>query len=322
MNKPSLNGASQFSKIGISDIKDSKDNFKNYISILRVNLIPILLITLISIVITIVYVINAKDIYRSSTTIKINRPQGSVLSSSLIPEFQDFITDRYISNEIEVLKSYKIRETVAENLLDTFKVTQDREKFYYIFDYSSIDNSRLLTSSALAEILSSIVKIDQKRGLDVVDISAESPAKYEAMLIANLYSKVYQNFSLELSREELTTLTGYLKEEKENKFKDLAKAETELEAYQQKGGIILLDAQVKNLVENISQLEAQKNAARIELSSKEKEYNSLSTEMQRIDPTLVDYLKGKIDESYINEVQTKIAELESKRDIECFNCSG
>ncbi|MEO8209500.1 MAG: polysaccharide biosynthesis tyrosine autokinase [bacterium] len=316
MNKPSLNGISQFSKNGIHDNKDSKGNSKNYFRILRANLLSIILIFFAVIIITIAYVINAKDIYRSTTTIKINRPQGSILSSSLIPEFQDFITDRYISNEIEVLKSYKIREIVAENLLDTFKATQDNNNFYYVFNYNPDDTAALVSKLNLGDILSTIIKIDQKRGIDVVDIVAESPSKYEAMLIANLYCKVYQNFSLDLSREELTTLTRYLKEEKENKFKDLAKSENDLEVYQNNGGLILLDAQVKNLVENISQLEAQKNAANIELISKEKEYNSLSNEIKSIDPTLFDYLKGKIDETYITEIQTKIAELESKRDIE------
>ncbi|MBK7253649.1 MAG: polysaccharide biosynthesis tyrosine autokinase [Ignavibacteria bacterium] len=317
MNKPSLNGASNLSKNGINQsFKDTKDNLSNYISILRANLLPIILITLASIIITLIYVFNAKDIYKSYSTIKINRPQGSVLSSSLIPEFQDFITDRYISNEIEVLKSYKIREKVAENMIDTFKINQDKDKFYYLFNHSDEDNNSFVSVPALTDILSSIVKIDQKRGLDVVDIVVESPSRYEAMLVANLYATVYQSFSLELSREELTTLTRYLNEEKDNKFKDLAKAELDLEDYQKNGGLILLDAQVKNLVENISQLEAQKNAANIELSSKEKEYNSLSTEIARIDPTLVDFMNGKIDESYISEVQSKIAELESKRDIE------
>ncbi|MEO6693744.1 MAG: polysaccharide biosynthesis tyrosine autokinase [Ignavibacteria bacterium] len=316
MNKPSLNGSSQVSKNGVSGIKDSKDNFKNYLSILRGNLLPIIIITLLSIIITVVYVLNARDIYKSTTTIKINRPQGSVLTSNLIPEFQDFITDRYISNEIEVLKSYKIRELVATNLLDTFKISQDKENFFYIFSQSGNDQGSLVTSSALADILSGIVKIEQKRGLDVVDIVVESPSRNEAMLIANLYAVVYQSFSLELSREELTTLTRYLQEEKENKFKDLAISEGELEDYQQNGGLILLDAQVKNVVENISNLEAEKNAASIELSAKEKEYSSLSAEVERIDPTLINYLEGKIDESYIDDVQSKIAELESQRDIE------
>lgn len=316
MNKPSLNGVNHNSKNGLSNIKDSKDNFKNYLSILRGNLIPIIIITLASIIITVFYVINSKDIYKSTTTIKINRPQGSVLSSSLIPEFQDFITDRYISNEIEVLKSYKIRELVAINLIDTFKKSQDKENFFYIFNQSGNEQGSLVSEIALTDILSGIVKIDQKRGLDVVDIVVESPSRNEAMLIANLYAIIYQSFSLELSREELTTLTRYLKEEKENKFKDLAKSEAELEDYQQKGGLILLDAQVKNVVENISNLEAEKNAANIELSAKEKEFNSLSSEIERIDPTLVDYLQGKIDESYIDDIQSKIAELESKRDIE------
>ena len=316
MNKPSLNGVNKLSKNGFSELKDSKDNFRNYLSILRANIIPIILITLGSIILTIIYVLYAKDIYKSTSTIKINRPQGSVLSSSLIPEFQDFITDRYISNEIEVLKSSKIRESVAGNLLDTFKANQDYEKFFYIFNHNADDHSSLVSVAALADILSTIVKIDQKRGLDIVDIVVESPAKYEAMVIANLYSKVYQTFSLDLSREELTNLTRYLQEEKENKFKELSKTENDIQIYQQNGGLILLDAQVKNLVDNISQLEAQKNAASIELNSKEMEYQSLSSEIIKIDPTLIDFLKGKVDELYINEVQSKIAELESKRDIE------
>ncbi|MBL0109170.1 MAG: hypothetical protein IPP52_18325 [Ignavibacteria bacterium] len=313
MNKPSLNGASNLSKNGINQsFKDTKDNLSNYISILRANLLPIILITLASIIITLIYVFNAKDIYKSYSTIKINRPQGSVLSSSLIPEFQDFITDRYISNEIEVLKSYKIREKVAENMIDTFKINQDKDKFYYLFNHSDEDNNSFVSVPALTDILSSIVKIDQKRGLDVVDIVVESPSRYEAMLVANLYATVYQSFSLELSREELTTLTRYLNEEKDNKFKDLAKAELDLEDYQKNGGLILLDAQVKNLVENISQLEAQKNAANIELSSKEKEYNSLSTEIARIDPTLVDFMNGKIDESYISKFSQRLRNLNQK----------
>ncbi|MEP7146456.1 MAG: polysaccharide biosynthesis tyrosine autokinase [bacterium] len=313
MNKPSLNGATKLSKNGFT--ADSKDNLRNYISILRANLLPIGLITLISIIITIIYVMYAKDIYKSTETIKINRPQGSVLSSNLIPEFQDFITDRYISNEIEVLRSYTIRESVAADLLDSFKASQDYEKFYYIFNHTGEDQTSLISVSALADILSVIVKIDQKRGLDVVDIVVESPARYEAKLVSNLYSMVYQNFSLDLSREGLTNLTRYLKEEKENKFKELTNAENDIEVYQRNGGLILLDAQVKNVVENISMLEAQKNAASIELYSREKEYQSLSKEIDRIDPTLVDYLKGKVDELYLNEVQKDIAELESKRDI-------
>jgi capsular exopolysaccharide synthesis family protein len=316
MNKPSLNGSVKNSGNVVPEFNNTKDNFRHYLNIIRANIIPVIIITLIFIILTVIYVFYAKDIYRSSATIKINRPQGSVLSSSLIPEFQDFITDRYISNEIEVLKSYKIREDVAKNLLDSFKINQDKSKFYYIFNQSGKNNSELISVTALADILTAIVKIDQKRGLDIVDIVVESPARYEAMLTANLYSRVYQDFSLDLSREELTNLTRYLQEEKENKYQDLTRSENDIEAYQQNGGLILLDAQVKNLVDNISQLEAQKNAASIELNAKEREYQSLSEEIKRIDPTLVDYVKSKVDELYINEVQADIAELESKRDIE------
>ena len=74
---------------------------------------------------------NAINIYRTTTTLKIVRPQGSILSTQLIPEFQDFQTDRYISNEIEILKSYTIREKVAMTLLDSFKINPDKKAVLY-----------------------------------------------------------------------------------------------------------------------------------------------------------------------------------------------
>jgi capsular exopolysaccharide synthesis family protein len=314
LDKPSLNG-SLASKKNHSPVAKPKDNYKKFLNIVRNNLFPIILIILACTAITIFYIFKAKDIYISTTTIKISRPQGSVLSSNIIPEFQDFITDRFISNEIEVLKSYRIREAVAEALLDSFKVDNDPSKYYYIFNQLS-GTFKLQPSSVIAETFSTIVKVNQKRGLDVVDIVVEDPSNYEAMLIANLYSTVYLDYSRDLAKEELITLTKYLDEERENKFKDLAIAESALEDFQTRGGIVLLESQVANLVDNISTLEAQKNLASIELISSERGYSSLRSEIERIDPTLIDYLEGKVSEPYITQLQTQIAELETKRDIE------
>ena len=106
MNKPSLNGSvKNLPETEFLISKIQKIISEIILISIRANILTVIIITLGFIILTIIYVLYAKDIYKSSATIKINRPQGSVLSSSLIPEFQDFITDRYISNEIEVLKS-------------------------------------------------------------------------------------------------------------------------------------------------------------------------------------------------------------------------
>ncbi|MDP1994451.1 MAG: Wzz/FepE/Etk N-terminal domain-containing protein, partial [Ignavibacteria bacterium] len=81
----------------------------HYYNIVIDNLFPFLLISVVAIVVAIVYAISSINIYKSTTVIKISKPSGNILNSPLMPEFQDFGSDRFIANEIEVLKSYKVR---------------------------------------------------------------------------------------------------------------------------------------------------------------------------------------------------------------------
>jgi len=292
------------------------DNIKEYINILRSNIIPIILILIGSIIVTIFYVITARDIYRASSTLKINRPQGSILTSNLIPEFQEIITDRHILNEIEVLKSYRMRLSVSKILLDSFKANPDRNLYFYIANPESKHIPDKNDIPALANSLASIVSINQKRGLDVIALDAESPSNYEAALIANAYAEAYLNYTLNLSRLELTTIREFLDEEKKKKFGDLEYAESALKEFQQRGGFVVLDDQAKNLVDLISDFEAQKNFIQLDLVAKQKASSEIENELKNISPELLTYLQGQVSEPYVNELQLKIAELETKRDIE------
>jgi len=314
---------SQFKSTKGSAAKDSilkrtnpADNIKEYLIILRVNIIPIVLILIGSLVVTIFYVMTAKDIYRASTTLKINRPQGSILSSTLMPEFQEIITDRHILNEIEVLKSYRMRLSVSKILLDSFRVNPDRKLYYYISNPESKNTPTEKDIPTLANRLAGIVSINQKRGLDVITLDAEDPSRYEAALIANAYAKAYLNYILDLSRLELTTIREFLEEEKEKKFKDLAKTELALKEFQQRGGIVFLDDQARNLIDQISDFESQKNFIHLDFVAKQKMNYELENELKEVDPELADYLEGQVNEPYVHELQIKIADLESRRDME------
>ena len=56
------------------------------------------------------------------------------------------------------------------------------------------------TVKDLTELLKYIVSADQKEGLDVVEISAESPSPYEAALIANTCADQYKEINLETNQ--------------------------------------------------------------------------------------------------------------------------
>lgn len=292
------------------------NNLKEYVNILRTNILPIILIFISSIIVTVLYVMNAIDVYKTTTSLKIVKPQGNILTTQIMPEFQDWQGDRYISNEIEILKSYNIREKVANALLDSFKVNPDISKYYYIVNKNPEVKAATISAPSLTRILGSITTIAQKRGLDIAEIEVQSPSNYEAKLIANEYAHVYLMYSVDFARRELTNLKNFLEEEKSKKSVDLNNSETAIQDYQQKGGILFLDDQAKKLVDQISTFEADKNSAEVDLATKQRAYEELKTELQKIDNSLPDYIEGQINSPFFVELQKKIAELETQKSLD------
>lgn len=292
------------------------NNLKEYIGIIRNNLLPIILIFIASVLVTLVYVTNAIDVYKTITTLKITKPQGSILTTSLIPEAESFSSDRFISNEIEILKSNSIREKVAMSILDSFKVINDRNKFYYVVNKQPEVKDNVVSVNGLSVLLSNIVSINQKRGLDIVEIEVQSPSNFEAMLIANVYANTYQKISLDFSRRELTTIREFLGLEKEKRFNDLAVSEGAMQDYQQRGGILFLDDQAKKVVDELSTYQSEKNATEVLLFAKQKASSEIRNELEKVDKSVLNYIDGQMNESYFTELQKKIAEFEVQRDVE------
>ncbi|MBM4158645.1 MAG: polysaccharide biosynthesis tyrosine autokinase [Ignavibacteria bacterium] len=297
-------------------VQHPSDNIKEYFNIIRHNIIPIIIIFIASLLVTIIYVSNAIDIYKTVATVKISKPPGSVLYSQVMPEFQESQSDRLISNEIEILKSSSIREATAKTLLDSFNASPDKSVFYYLLNRSTENSIEPIPLSSITGVLGSIVSINQKRGLDIVEIEAQSPSPYEAKLIANVYSETYIKYNVEFSRREVSSLKNFLEEEKLKKYKDLNEAEISLQSFQQRGGVFYLDDQAKLLISKISELDMQKNLAEVELTSNLKAYSDLKTELAKIDISLINYLEGQITETEVSEYQKKISELQIQKELE------
>lgn len=302
-------------------VKETK-TLKEFINLARNNMLAMILIAGVTLIFSIIYAVNSRDIYKSTTTLKISKPQGSILTSSLMPEIQDFGNDRFISNEIEILKSFNVREKVARALLDTFAVNKGKEQFYLILyhDQDSIKKGTiLLSASAIVGILTDRVAIEQKRGLDFADITVESPSPYEAALIANCYAGAYKRLNLEINRNQLTIVKDFLEEQRLEKQKELNQAEEVLRGYQEKGGIISLDAQAASLIKDLSDFDSKKYAAKIDLMASDKVLNQLNLELSKLNPKLADYLKNFASEGYVKSLQEQIGRLEVNRDLALAN---
>jgi tyrosine-protein kinase Etk/Wzc len=299
------------------DIENSNQNtFKDYILLIRNNLTPVIIIILISFAIALIYAVTAKNIYKSQTELKVSKPGGDILQSPLMPEFSDFGSDRFIANEIEILKSYNLRERVAKALVDSFNNSKNKKDFSLIFKQQfSGSTNELLTVPKIASSLKNTVSIEQKRGLDIVDISVESPSPTEAALIANIYAKQYRYFNLEINRNQLTFVKNFLDKQRKEKRQELNDAEEILRSYQERGGIIALDQQAQTLIQQLSQFEAQKSAAKIELMASDEVLRQYKEELKRQDPKLAEYLESLTSETYITALQNEISQLQINKDL-------
>ena len=299
------------------DLRSIESNsLKDYIKLVRTNLVPVVIITLVSLIVAIIYAINAKNIYKATTSLKVSMPQGNILEAPLMPEFQDFGSDRFIANEIEILKSHNLRSRVAEALIDSFRTSSSKDSFYLILSHNFNDGKEtLLGSNQITGLLDGYVTIEQKRGLDIIDISAESPSPFESSLIANIYAKEYKNLNLEMNRNQLTMVKAFLDQQRGEKQTELNSAEETLRNFQEKGGIIALDEQATSLINQLSDFEAQQNAKQIELAASDKVLSQYKMELAEQNPRLADYLESVSNETYIQTLQQQLARLQVNRDM-------
>ena len=301
----------------IYEIQES-NTLKDYIRLIRANWIPVALITLAGLIVAILYALRAIDIYKSTSSIRLIKPQGgSVLTSPLLPEFVDWGNDRFIANEIEIMQSFTARQRVAAALIDSFFRDPDKSRYYILLDKEPGEKnseSSIKTINQLASSLES-VSVDQKRGLDIVELSALSPSAYEAALIANVYTQVYKTLNLEQNRNQLTIVTDFLDEQRKEKYDELNSAEETLRAFQERGGLIALDERASTLISVLAQFEAQKSATQVDLMASDKVLENLKKELKAQNPRMADYLTSLTSQKYITAIQDEIAKLEVNKQV-------
>ncbi len=297
------------------------NSLKDYINLIKLNIIPILLISAAGLIVSVLYALTAQNIYKSTTMMKISKPSGSILESPLMPEFQDFGSDRFLANEIEILKSYTIREKVAKTLIDTFHNVGVRDSFYWVLNQNfELQNAEEVKSiDQLANSLSVLVQIEQKRGLDMVEISVESPSKYEAALIANSYSEAYKAQNLTYNRQQLIAVKTFLEGQRVDKLDELEGAENAVKKYQEEGGIVVLDEQARSLIDMISEFESQRNASRIEMMSSELTLKLYNDELERQNPQIKKYIENFAAQKELELYQTSIAKLTVDKELAMAN---
>lgn len=302
-----------------TNLTTSANNFNDYLALVRYNITTIMIISLVIFVSSVIYSLLAEDIYKATTTIKINKNQGNILESPSFDEFGGGSGDKFIANEIETILNVTIREQVANVIVDSFKAEGNIEDVSLILrdDQSFFENEdpRIRSTESIAGVLLNNVEILQKNGLDFMEITVESPSPKEAAQIANIYANVYKQFNLLESRKQLTQIKDFLTIQKEEKFEELMVAEENIKVYQAQGGGIELNSQAKAMIGTLTQFESQRNATKIELAIEKQKLSEYEAELTNRDPSLTNYFDLQSAQPSIEMLQKEIATIETQKAI-------
>ena len=94
------------------------------------------------------YVQRLPDIYVSSSSVKVAKSGGNILTSPLMDEMRDIGGDRFIANEIEILKSNDLRERVAQAIIDSIIESSSKEDFNLSYITERNSNKKTLRSDS------------------------------------------------------------------------------------------------------------------------------------------------------------------------------
>ena len=294
-------------------------SFKDYFLLIRSNIRWFTAIFLLMVTVSVLYALLSEKIYQSIVSLKINVQKQSVLDSKNIAEQSD-ASDRFIANEIEIIDNYDSREKFAIALLDSFQSSSNKDLFRIIANAKSGSYIPKMPGE-LATVLKDVLNIEQVSGLDIVQVSAESPSAFEAALIANTVAEKYRELNLDRNRNQLSSLRMFLAKQTEEKSNELEKVENELKEFQQRGGIVSLDVQSNALINQLAELDAQKDGTKIDLLTSNEILNQYKKEIGEQDPHLVDYLESISSQGYIDALQKQITEYQMNKDLALSNKS-
>jgi capsular exopolysaccharide synthesis family protein len=287
---------------------------REYVSILLQGRWIILLTLLIVVGSVAYYTFTTRSVYESSTMVLIDMTD----KNGAMPVFDITGTSvaNRITNELEIMKSTETVEAVAQALLAKRTVDDRSRALLNIIlpEESNPAGDTIASEPLIVERLMNTVEFIPIKESDIIRITARSTNPKEAALIANVFTDVYSSRNMNNSRMRSQAVREFLQSQMQSKRRALDTTENELQHYMRASGVVSLDAEANKVVEQLSQLEAQRDGLEVEKSTRLKNLESYKQELARQEPKAAKAM-GESNDSYIKLLQEQLAKLEVQRDI-------
>ena len=261
------------------------------------------------------YTFTSKPVYESTARVLIDA-RGSSGSSPFSVDISGATALNKITNEVEILKSQSLMVNVAKSLIDRKSVDANgREPISIIQTSSGEDTVKTVASQAqIVERLQTAVDFTPIRESDIIKISARSSNPREAALLANVYAECYVERNIDASRNRSRSEREFLQAQRDAKKKALDTTEAALQTYMQSSGTVALDDETRKVVDQLSQLEANRDAIQVDISTRQKTLDGYKSELAQAEPAVARSM-GESNDAYIRLLQEQLASLEVQRDV-------
>ncbi len=299
---------------GLMSDSGPESTIQDYVSTLLRGKMTILISFGVAVFAMAVYTFVSKPVYESSSLVLVNLKQQA--GGVSIGETTREVADSKITNELAILKSRLLAEAVAKVLLESPFLDDAKQAAMPIVKTggSAGDQNALAAQSTVATRLSRAMDFVPERESDVIRILAKSSDPRESAVLANTYADVFQEHELSITKTRSKSLREFLQNQLAAKKQGLESAESELKRYMEASGVVSLDAQASRVTQQLSQLEANRDAVDIDIESLSKTLTTYQERLPEQEREAAKVMK-QANDPYIKRIQEQLANLQVQRDV-------
>ena len=255
-----------------------------------------------------------KPVYEAIASVLVNaKGNEKVVSFNVASEGGE---NNKISNELAILKTRQLAESVAGHLLESPYLDEAGRETMPILVRTSAQgvSSEFASVEEVAMRLQTSLEFRTERESDIIKIVARSTNRKEAAILANTCAEVYQGQTTAASRTRSRSLREFLESRLKEQNDQLSKAEGSLKGFMESSNIVSLDGESNKIVQELSQLEASRNAVDIDIQTLSQKLATLQEELPQEESSVAASM-NQANDPYIRILQEQLARLEVQRDV-------
>jgi capsular exopolysaccharide synthesis family protein len=241
--------------------------------------------------------------YEASSVVMIEQKSGKGQS------LEDMLIgagNRNVYNEVEILKSRKLRRGVAEQLINE-KYAPGSDRMLSILGQNP---DRVPSVRSVVDRLGGFITVRPiSREVDMIRITANSIDPAEAKLIANLVAEEYIFSNRMKSREKVKASKEFLEKQVDLLGDDIGRIENQVELFQAEEGVYSPEDQAGQLVAQIGELKRSRDVVEVEMQVAKAELQALEDRANQAEPGLAKRITSGVERK-IESLQEKVFELD------------